>query len=160
MKKRFFTLSFIAGIFALGMLASCGGGKSTGDATSADSTKKVESTKTAPDMVLGEKIFTAKCKVCHQATGLGVKGAFPPLAASDYLLADKVRAVAQALNGSQMEITVNGEKYNALMPQQVDTKEEAVAVINYVLNNFGNNGGTVTLDEVKDVVIEPRTIKK
>ncbi len=42
------------------------------------------------------------------------------------------------------------------MPQQVDTKEEAVAVINYVLNSWGNDGGMVTLEEVKDVVIDPR----
>lgn len=160
MKKKIFTFSFVLGMFALGMLASCGGRQSTSNATdnasTTETTKKVEVTKAAPDMVLGEKIYTTKCKVCHQVDGKGVKGAFPPLAGSDYLLADKVRAVAQALNGSHMEIVVNGEKYNALMPQQVGTKEEAVAVVNFVLNNFGNNGGTVSLDDVKDVVIEPR----
>jgi len=149
-------MTFIAGVFALGILASCGGGQSTDNATAADTTKKVEATKEAPDMVLGESIYNTKCKVCHQADGKGIKGAFPPLAGSDYLLSDKVRAVAQALNGSHKEIVVNGEKFNGLMPQQVNTKEEAVAVVNYVLNSFGNNGGTVTLDEVKDVVIEPR----
>jgi hypothetical protein len=42
------------------------------------------------------------------------------------------------------------------MPPQVDTKEDAVAVINYVLNNFGNNGGYISIDEVKDVEILPR----
>lgn len=47
-------------------------------------------------------------------------------------------------------------KYPAPMPPQVANKEDAVAVINYVLNNFGNNGGHVTLDDVKDVVIMPR----
>ncbi len=104
----------------------------------------------------GEKIYLAKCIVCHQANGEGIPGAFPPLKNSDYLFADKVRAVAQALNGSNREIVVNGVKYNAPMPQQVGTKEEAVAVVNYVLNTWGNNGGTITLEEVKDVVIDPR----
>lgn len=156
MKQNFLTMSFIAGIVAIAMLPSCGGGQSTENASAEDATKQVEATQVAPDMVLGESIYNAKCKVCHLADGKGVKGAFPPLAASDYLLADKVRAVEQALNGSHKEIVVNGEKYNALMPQQVATKEEAVAVINYVLNNFGNNGGTVTLEDVQDVVIEPR----
>lgn len=157
MEKKTYRLVFIAGIFALGLLAACGGGQSTDkSATVADTTKKAVAAQAAPDMVLGEKIFNTKCKVCHQADGKGLKGAFPPLAGSDYLLTDKVRAVAQALNGSHMEIVVNGEKYNALMPQQVGTKEEAVAVINYVLNNFGNNGGTISLEDVKDVVIEPR----
>jgi len=156
MKTRFYTMTVLAGVFALGMLASCGGGQSSDNTTATDTTKKVEAAQAAPDMVLGEKIFTTKCVACHMADGKGVKAAFPPLAGSDYLLTDKVRAVAQALNGSQMEIVVNGEKYNGLMPQQVGTREEAVAVINYVLNNFGNNGGTVSLEDVKDVVIEPR----
>jgi hypothetical protein len=42
------------------------------------------------------------------------------------------------------------------MPPQVGSADSAVAVINYVLNSFGNNGGMVTVDEVKDVVIDPR----
>jgi mono/diheme cytochrome c family protein len=108
------------------------------------------------DPTRGEQIYKTKCIVCHQADGKGLPGAFPPLSGSDYLLADKVRAVAQVLNGSNMEITVNKLKYTTPMPPQVDNKEDAVAVINYVLNNFGNKGGTVTLEEVKNVVINPR----
>jgi mono/diheme cytochrome c family protein len=108
------------------------------------------------DPTRGEQIYKTKCIVCHQADGKGLPGAFPPLAGSDYLLADKVRAVAQVLNGSNMEITVNKLKYTTPMPPQVDNKEDAVAIINYVLNNFGNKGGQVTLEEVKNVVINPR----
>lgn len=137
--------------FALSM-QSCGG--------SADSKKEVTQTEvkaaSTNPYAAGEKIYMAKCIVCHQANGEGIAVAFPPLKNSDYLFADKVRAVAQALNGSNHEIVVNGLKYNAPMPQQVGTKEEAVAVINYVLNTWGNNGGTVTLEDVKDVVIDPR----
>ena len=40
------------------------------------------------------------------------------------------------------------------MPPQVDNYEDAVAVINYVLNAWGNNGGTITVDEVKDIEIK------
>jgi len=108
------------------------------------------------DPTKGEQIYKTKCIVCHQADGKGLPGAFPPLAGSDYLLADKVRAVSQVLNGSNMEMTVNKLKFTTPMPPQVDNKEDAVAVINYVLNNFGNKGGTVTLEDVKNVVINPR----
>jgi mono/diheme cytochrome c family protein len=108
------------------------------------------------DPTRGEQIYKAKCIVCHQPDGKGLPGAFPPLAGSDYLLADKVRAVAQVLNGSNTELIVNKMKYTAPMPPQVDSKEDAVAIINYVLNNFGNKAGEVTLEEVKDVVINPR----
>jgi mono/diheme cytochrome c family protein len=150
------TLAFI-GILGLSVLNSCGGGKSTEQ--KADTTQVSQTAPGAPSaemMTLGEGIYNAKCKACHQPTGLGLKPAFPPLAGSDYLLADKKRAVAQALNGSNHEIQVNGVTYNALMPQQVGTVDSAVAVINYVLNSFGNTGGTISADEVKDIVIDPR----
>ncbi len=102
----------------------------------------------------GYEIYKAKCAACHQLNGEGVTGAFPPLKNSDYLLADKKRAVNQVLNGSNHEITVNGAKYNIAMPPQVDNYEDAVAVINYVLNAWGNKGGTITVDEVKDIKIK------
>jgi nitrite reductase (NO-forming) len=104
----------------------------------------------------GAKIYKEKCVVCHQANGEGISGVFPPLKNSDYLFADKVRAVAQTLNGSKVEMVVNGITYTTPMAPQVDTKEDAVAVINYVLNAWGNEGGTVTLEDVKDVKINPR----
>ncbi len=107
-------------------------------------------------MPRGEELYKTKCIACHQANGQGVENVFPPLANADYLLADKVRAVAQTLNGSKIEMTVNGKKYNQEMLPQVDTREDAVAVINYVLNNFGNKGGHVTLADVASVEVKPR----
>ena len=102
----------------------------------------------------GFEIYKAKCVACHQLSGEGVPSAFPPLKNSDYLFADKKRAVEQVLNGSNHEITVNGAKYSIAMPFQVDNYEDAVAVINYVLNAWGNDGGTITVAEVKDIKIK------
>lgn len=101
----------------------------------------------------GAKIYTTKCVACHQVTGLGIPNAFPPLKGSDYLMADKKRAVQQVLNGSHEEMVVNGATYNLPMPPQVDTHQDAVHVINYVLNAWGNNGGEIKLEEVKDIKI-------
>lgn len=101
----------------------------------------------------GAEIYKTKCVACHQLTGEGIPGAFPPLKASDYLLADKKRAVQQVLNGSNEAMIVNGVTYVIPMPFQVDTHEDAVAVINYVLNAWGNDGGTVKLEDVKDIKI-------
>ena len=101
----------------------------------------------------GAKIYKTKCVACHQLTGLGIPNAFPPLKGSDYLLSDKKRAVKQVLNGSHEEMVVNGATYNMPMPFQVDTHEDAVNVINYVLNAWGNDGGTITVEEVKDIKI-------
>jgi mono/diheme cytochrome c family protein len=150
-------------LFAVMILAtSCGGGSQ-----SASDQKETTAQATGPYAKLpadiqammprGEELYKTKCVVCHQATGLGVENVFPPLAKADYLLADKVRAVTQTLNGSKMEMIVNGKKYTQEMVPQVDTKEDAVAVINYVLNNFGNDGGYVTLADVANIEIKPRT---
>lgn len=101
----------------------------------------------------GAAIYAAKCVACHQVTGIGIPNVFPPLKASDYLMADKKRAVEQVLNGSHEKIMVNGTTYGMPMPFQVDTHKDGVDVINYVLNAWGNNGGTITIDEVKDIKI-------
>jgi len=101
----------------------------------------------------GAKIYVEKCVACHQLSGEGLPGAFPPLKNADYLLADKNRAVEQVLNGSNEPMTVNGNVYVVPMPPQVDTHQDAVDVINYVLNAWGNDGGTVKLEEVKDIKI-------
>jgi len=101
----------------------------------------------------GAKIYKEKCVACHQLTGMGVPNAFPPLKGSKYLFADKKRAVKQVLNGNTTPIEVNGVTYSIPMPPQVDNHEDAVAVINYVLNAWGNDGGTVKLEDVKDIEI-------
>jgi mono/diheme cytochrome c family protein len=101
----------------------------------------------------GAKIYKEKCVACHQLTGMGVPSAFPPLKGSDYLKANKKRAIEQVLNGSNHAITVNGVKYSIPMPPQVDNYEDAVAVVNYILNAWGNNYGTVTLADAKTIKI-------
>ena len=107
-------------------------------------------------MARGEQIFKTKCIACHQANGQGLPNAFPSLVGSEFLLKNTKLAVSQVLNGSAHVAADRKVKYPAPMPPQVDTKEDAVAAINYVLNNFGNNGGHITLDDVKDIEILPR----
>jgi nitrite reductase (NO-forming) len=46
-------------------------------------------------------------------------------------------------------MVVNGETYNSIMPPQPVNDEEIRDVMNYILNSWGNNGGEVTLEEVK-----------
>jgi mono/diheme cytochrome c family protein len=158
MKKMI--LSVVAFAAMMLVIVSCGGGGQPAEEQKSE-TAVTEAGGLPADiqamMPRGEELFKTKCVACHQAEGQGLANVFPPLANSDYLLADKIRAVAQTLNGSKEEMTVNGAKYTQEMPHQLDTKEDAVAVINYVLNNFGNKGGYVTLDDVKSVEIKPRT---
>jgi mono/diheme cytochrome c family protein len=101
----------------------------------------------------GKTIYSTYCQMCHQPTGLGIPNVYPPLAKSDYLMADTKRAVDHIKNGKQGEITVNGKKYNQVMPAQPikDNDQQIVDVLNYVRNSFGNKGKAVTLAEVKAV---------
>src|SRR5256714_6000052 len=47
----------------------------------------------------GEARFTGTCSVCHQGSGHGLPNEFPRPAHSDYLMADKQRAIGIVLNG-------------------------------------------------------------
>jgi nitrite reductase (NO-forming) len=99
----------------------------------------------------GERVYNQVCFACHQATGLGIPNAFPPLAQSDFLLADPRDGAAGIIFGRQGEIVVNGKKYNGVMPALALSDEEIASVITYVLNSWGNDGGELTPDIVKEV---------
>ncbi len=161
--KKISILSIVSFLTVV-VLSSCGGSGTKQESTSSNTetqqqeqAKPAEKTGLEAQLALGEKIYKEKCIVCHQADAKGIKGAFPPLANSDYLLADPVRGIHQTLNGSNVEMIVNGEKYHAPMTPQVQTKEEAVAVVNYVLKEFNNypDDKLLTLEDAKDVKIDP-----
>jgi mono/diheme cytochrome c family protein len=100
----------------------------------------------------GKGVYQRTCIVCHQPDGTGMEGTYPPLAKSDYLLANKSRAIEQVLMGSSNEVTVNGKKYHSVMPAQSNLKDDEVAdVLSYVYHSFDNNGFTVTEADVKAV---------
>lgn len=77
---------------------------------------------------------------------------FPPLAKSDYLKADKDRAIGTVLNGRTGAIKVNGKDFNSVMPPMSQLNEdEIVHILTYVLNNWGNLGGQVSSAQVANV---------
>jgi mono/diheme cytochrome c family protein len=142
--SNFLTFTFI------NLLVSCGG--NTNNSTQSGQTQSTTSvaTENSP-YVAGKTIYQKTCLVCHQADGKGVSGTYPPLAGSDYLLADKFRAIRQVLKGSMSKIIVNGTDYQGVMTPQALNDSDVAQVLNYVYHSFGNNGFAVTSSEVKAV---------
>ena len=100
----------------------------------------------------GKGVFMQTCFVCHQPDGQGIPNQIPPLAKSDFLMADKARAIRGVLTGQSGEMTVNGKKYNGVMiPLNYLTDEQIANVLTYVRNNWGNSGDGVTVDEVRRI---------
>jgi len=99
----------------------------------------------------GKQKYMETCFACHQSEGQGIANVFPPLAKSDYLNADKKRAIRTIINGLSGEITVNGSVYNSVMPSQALSDEEVSEILTYVYSTWGNNKTVVSPSDVKAV---------
>jgi len=100
-------------------------------------------------MAAGKTAYEANCAACHQPNGQGLPGAFPPLAASDYLDGNREDVLAVALFGLSGPITVNDQEYNAVMPSMGHLSDaELAAAMTYVFNAWGNEYAAVTPEEV------------
>jgi cytochrome c oxidase subunit 2 len=77
----------------------------------------------------GEKVYSANCVACHQATGKGVPGAFPALDGDP---------VVNGPRAAQINILLNGK--NAMPAwKAVLSDTEIAAVITYTRNNWSNH---------------------
>ncbi len=93
----------------------------------------------------GEKVFAQNCAACHQATGMGVPGAFPALNGSPIVNGPKDGQINVLLNG----IMKDGKPTAMLSFKQLSDVELA-AVITYTRNNWNNKvGDTVSPAEIK-----------
>ena len=121
------------------------------DAVTKATASLASGTLTVQDQVhAGEALFAGTCSVCHQANGAGLAGVFPPLAKSDYLGTDTKRAVDVVLRGLAGKVKVNGSDYDSVMPPMNQLNDDAIAnILTYVLNSWGNPGGSVSADDVK-----------
>jgi len=100
-------------------------------------------------MAKGEGVYLANCAACHQPTGVGLAGAFPPLADSDFLQGNRQEVLAAALFGLEGPITVNGVEYNGVMPSLGHlTDEDLAAAVTYVFGSWGNDLAAVSTEEV------------
>jgi mono/diheme cytochrome c family protein len=103
----------------------------------------------------GKAVYAKTCVACHQASGAGTPGQFPPLIGSEFVNeAEPGRMIRIVLNGLQGPITVKGQTFNNVMvPWNSLSDEDIAAVITFVRGNkeWGNNASAVTPERVKAV---------
>ena len=105
----------------------------------------------ADQMKAGQALFAGTCSTCHQANGAGLPGVFPPLAKSDWLVANPKRSIDVVLNGLSGPVKVNGQDYNSVMPPMNQLNDDEVAnILTYVQGSWGNAGGKVSKAEVAE----------
>jgi len=117
----------------------------TGAATTAAAAKEQ-----LPD---GKQVFSTTCAACHQATGEGVPGVYPPLAGSEWVTGDEAKVVRILLHGVTGPIEVAGETFNSMMPPWGATLKDAdiAAVLTYARSTWGNKGTPITAAKVASI---------
>jgi mono/diheme cytochrome c family protein len=99
----------------------------------------------------GQEIYNDFCAQCHLEDGKGVKGIYPPLAKSDFLM-DINRTIHSIKYGLKGPIIVNGDKYNSIMVSQGLDDEEISDVVNYILNSWGNSTNKLITEEIVESI--------
>jgi mono/diheme cytochrome c family protein len=111
-------------------------------------------------VAMGQKEFQTVCITCHQATGQGMPGVYPPLDGSEWVNGDPERVIRIVLYGLKGDIHVEGHDFNAAaMPVFGQVAQSAynwndqkvAAVLTYVRQAWGNKSGPITVDQVAAV---------
>ncbi|MBX9742591.1 MAG: cytochrome c [Chthoniobacterales bacterium] len=106
--------------------------------------------------VIGKKVFSQTCVICHQETGLGVPGQFPPLVGTEWVLSQDWHGdnhlVKQVLYGMQGPITVKNMPFNnAMAPWNQLSDQQIAGVLTYIRSSWGNDAPPITPEFVAKV---------
>ena len=105
-------------------------------------------------VALGKKLFVDRgCVACHQFTGMGLPGQFPPLARSEWVQGAPERPIRILLNGLQGPTQIHGQTYNNAMPAfgAALGDNEIAALLTYIRQEWGNRAAPVDSAEVAAV---------
>lgn len=95
----------------------------------------------------GKQLFTANCVACHQATGKGLPGVFPPLDGSEWVHGDARTLVNILLHGISGEMEVAGNTYQGAMPAFHQLSDaELAALATYIRSSWSNKAEAVPAD--------------
>jgi mono/diheme cytochrome c family protein len=95
--------------------------------------------------VRGAQLYLANCSGCHQASGRGIPGVFPPLAGNGVVLASDPNDIVKVVDNG-----VPGRNQYVAMPAfKVQLTEDQVAdIANYVRTSWGNRAAPNTTPQL------------
>ncbi len=97
----------------------------------------------------GKALFASNCVACHQATGKGLPGVFPPLDGSEWVRSEDHVLVNILLHGISGEIEVSGSSYKGMMPSFKQLGDaEIAAVTSFIRGQWSNTGKPITAEQV------------
>jgi mono/diheme cytochrome c family protein len=100
----------------------------------------------------GAEVYGMTCIACHQPTGMGMEGAFPPLDGSEWLTGDPSVPIRVVIGGLTGPVKVAGHDYNSVMPPHVDLDDQKISdVLTYTRQSWSNDAAPVTPAQVKEV---------
>jgi mono/diheme cytochrome c family protein len=100
----------------------------------------------------GQAIYEALCLNCHQASGQGLTGVYPPLAKSEWVAGDPHALIKLTIHGLAGPTKVLGKDYGLVpMPPMGLDDQQLADVLTYVRSAFGNQAPEVKVEQVKAV---------
>ncbi|HEY9084531.1 MAG TPA: cytochrome c [Candidatus Tyrphobacter sp.] len=98
----------------------------------------------------GATVYETNCSSCHQASGQGMPGTFPPLAENPVVTGDPARVIHIVKDGLTGTIAVKGTNYSGSMPSwgQTLSGPDIAAAITYIRSSWGNSASAVTPAQV------------
>lgn len=107
----------------------------------------------------GARIYRNQCAQCHQASGQGVAGVYPPLVGTDWVTGHPQVVSRILINGLNGPIEVLGNTYNGNMPAFGPgglglNNRDIAAVITYIRQEWGNDASEVTQDMIAAYVAD------
>ena len=139
----------IAGVLLFGIgyivLAEAPGAPALGDRrTLADLRKTAADASRPAGTADGAQLYAAQCVACHQASGKGLPGVFPPLDGSEWVLGDERVLAHILLHGIKGEMTVAGSVYKGVMPAFKQLPDaELAALASHVRQQWSNKAAPV-----------------
>jgi mono/diheme cytochrome c family protein len=131
--------------FGLGMLDQGPGG------AVAPSREQAQTQVASSPMDIGKALYGGNCANCHQGSGAGEPGSYPPLVGSEWVIGSKERLAAIMLAGVSGPITVKGATFSTqVMPGWSGnfTDEKMAAIMTYIRGTWGNTANAVKTEEV------------